>query len=156
MTLAQAIERIEILEEENRQLREALLPSRQFTIFNYTKAESAILRAIAAGRGVVVPRDRILTAVFGVGHDRSDHWLDAHISHIRSKYTRHNSRLPSRTFKIRTVYGIGFSMPIEDCNAVLESVTKTVGEPCPRKPYTRRHVASFDSSELTTKETAGC
>jgi hypothetical protein len=151
MTLAQAMDKIDELKEEIRQLKDIITPNKNFVVFGYSPTQSVILRTVAAGRGVPISYERVLMAVVGPGEDRSNHWLAVHVCHINNRMTRCNNRKLTRYFKIENVFNTGYKMPKEDCEAIIAETKQ-----CQKKPFLQQHVGSRVSYGSTTRDMAGC
>jgi DNA-binding response OmpR family regulator len=95
-------ERIEYLEEENRQLRDMLLPTLSFpTSWRLRPRELIVLRALYAGRGRIVPHERLLA--LGWPDEVPVKAYTVTVSNLRL-------RLLSRGVDIITAHGVGYGL----------------------------------------------
>lgn len=68
-----------------------------------TPQERALLRALEANRGRVMPRGQLLAQVFGYPADTQTRTLDVHIQHLRHK-------LAGTGAEIQTVFRVGYRL----------------------------------------------
>ena len=115
MTPQQLRERIDILEEENVQLRRMLLPGRNEPYENFTPAETKVLRAIAAGMGEFVPTERIYAAAYGFRDSGDIVQVRVVINKMRA-FMRLGKRKP---IEIESKRHYGYRLNKRDCRRVL-------------------------------------
>jgi DNA-binding response OmpR family regulator len=72
---------------------------------NLTRTEYALLELLARNAGRVVPRDTLIEAVWGPGHDVENNTLDAFV-----RLLRHKVEHPGEAKLIQTVRGLGYSL----------------------------------------------
>ncbi|WP_311276144.1 helix-turn-helix domain-containing protein [Methylobacterium sp. WCS2018Hpa-22] len=101
-------DRLDLLEEENRQLREnAKLTFQAPAEWRLTNKENAFFAALHQARGQVLPLERILVAVYGNEVDVSDRIVSVMVLKLRRK-------LQPFGVDIRTAWGIGYSLAVDD------------------------------------------
>ncbi|WP_267355750.1 MULTISPECIES: helix-turn-helix domain-containing protein [unclassified Methylobacterium] len=102
-------ERVDVLEEEVRQLRDAFEPSVAMPeAWKLTKSEARLLAALARTRGGYLTKERILTALYGLEPDVDMKIVDVYVCKLRRKLTDAGSAI-----EIRTYHGIGFGLTAE-------------------------------------------
>jgi DNA-binding response OmpR family regulator len=110
--MAALADRVDELQEENRQLRALLNPPATLpTHWRLTPLECRVVAAIARGRGRTVSTEQLLGTVYGAGHERDRSSLHVAIVKIRRKRDLHG-------LTISTAHGSGFSMSAECCAVV--------------------------------------
>lgn len=115
MSLAQLRDEIDTLQEEVRQLREALAPQIEFPrAWRLTATESRVLSALIAAT-TTRSQDRLMTAVYGAGWDEDPKIIDVMICKIRKK-------IPAPTW-IETVRGEGFRLSAAGRRAIHAELT---------------------------------
>jgi two-component system response regulator RegX3 len=73
-------------------------------ILALTRTEFALLAALAAARGRVVPHDRLLAAGWPGDPDPDPQWLKPHLARLRAKLEESNAPLPT------SVRGVGYRL----------------------------------------------
>jgi two-component system cell cycle response regulator CtrA len=101
-------ERIEELEEENRQLREQLVPALAFPReLRLTPSEHRVLAFLYARAPAIMSKERIHTAIFDRENDAPEvKIIDVFICKIRVKLARCG-------VDVLTTWGTGYSLPLE-------------------------------------------
>ncbi len=88
MTEAQLRDRIEVLEEENRQLREQLVPAIALPkAWGMTGMEARLLLAIRAVSPNLLTRHRAMLALYGFEDGPTGNSLECFLTHARQKLT---------------------------------------------------------------------
>lgn len=101
-------ERVDVLEEEVRQLRDAFEPSVPMPeAWKLTKTEARLLSALARTRGYLT-KERILTALYGLEPDVDIKIVDVFVCKLRRQLSRAGSAIEIRTFR-----GDGFGLTAE-------------------------------------------
>lgn len=107
--VAKLRERVDVLEEEVRQLRDAFEPSVPMPeAWKLTKSEARLLSALARTRGGYLTRERILTALYGLEPDVDIKIVDVFVCKLRRQLSRAGSAIEIRTFR-----GDGFGLTAE-------------------------------------------
>ena len=102
-------ERVDVLEEEVRQLRDAFEPSAPMPeAWKLTRTEARLLHILARRRGGYLTKERILTALYGLEPDVEIKIVDVYVCKLRRKLARAGSAV-----EIRTFYGDGFGLSAE-------------------------------------------
>lgn len=102
-------ERVDVLEEEVRQLHDAFEPSAPMPeAWKLTKTEARLLHVLARTRGGYLTKERILTALYGLEPDVEIKIVDIYVCKLRRKLARAGSAV-----EIRTFYGDGFGLTAE-------------------------------------------
>jgi len=112
-------ERVEYLEEENRQLKELLQGSPDVVFpreWNLKVAETRLLRGLCAAKGIRT-HEALLRAC-AMSDFVEDNLLKVQISRIRKK-------LKPFGIEIKTIYGVGYELPEAAHNQVKKYLTKT-------------------------------
>jgi DNA-binding response OmpR family regulator len=74
------------------------------TVLALTRTEFALLAALAAARGRVVPHDRLLAAGWPNDPDPDPQWLKPHLARLRAKLEETGAPLPT------SVRGVGYRL----------------------------------------------
>ncbi len=102
-------ERVDVLEEEVRQLRDAFEPSVAMPeAWKLTKSEARLLHVLARTRGGYLTKERILTALYGLEPDVDIKIVDVFVCKLRRKLSQAGSAI-----EVRTYYGNGFGLTAE-------------------------------------------
>ena len=102
--MARLRERVETLEEEKRQLSEALAPRISFAALGLSPGEGVVVAALIAAGGAVVTKDRLMLALYGFRNDVPDiRIVDVWICKARAKLCGVGAR-------IATHWGVGYAM----------------------------------------------
>lgn len=112
---AQLLEQIERLEEENRQLRELLLPPLTFPIEWGLSPQQARLLAAIYGCDGLAPWERLRTALIGSTADHSERYEQQILVFVRRKLRRYG-------VQIVTKHCYGVTMPSESRAIVRDAV----------------------------------
>lgn len=112
--IAKLRDRLEYVEEENRQLREALEPSVALPVeWRLTKTEARALLALHRVRQGYMSRERLLVALYGLEVDVEPKMVDVLVCKIRKKL-----RAAGTAVTIRTFHGDGFGLTREGRDAL--------------------------------------
>lgn len=112
-------QRIELLEEENRQLRELLVPVETLPkIWGLSRSETRMVIAIARAKGCL-SKDRIRIAIGAFRYDPGDKTLEVLLLRARRK-------LASFGVIIHTVHGVGLTMTPANRLIVLKALDAIV------------------------------
>ena len=112
--IAKLRDRVGYLEEENRQLREALEPAVALPVdWKLTKTEARVLLALHRVRQGYMNRERLLVALYGLEVDVEPKIVDVMVCKIRRKL-----RTAGVTIPIRTFHGDGFGLTREGHTAL--------------------------------------
>jgi len=112
-------ERVEFLEEENRQLKELLQGSPDVVFpreWNLKVAETRLLRSLCAAKGI--RSHEALLRACAMSDFVEENLLKVQISRIRKK-------LKPFGIEIKTIYGVGYELPEAAHNQVKKYLTKT-------------------------------
>ena len=120
--IAKLRDRLSYLEEENRQLREALEPAVALPVdWKLTKTEARVLLALHRVRQGYMDRERLLVALYGLEVDVEPKIIDVMICKLRKKL-----RVAGAVIPIRTFHGDGFGLTREG-HAALAAVLAVAG-----------------------------
>ena len=107
--VAKLRERVDVLEEEVRQLRDAFEPAVPMPeAWKLTKSEARLLSALARTRGGYLTRERILIALYGLEPDVDIKIVDVFVCKLRRRLSCEGSAIEIRTFR-----GDGFGLTAE-------------------------------------------
>jgi DNA-binding response OmpR family regulator len=121
--LSKLRERVEVLEDENRTLREAMAVEPAFPVeWRLTRLQRRTLAALLDARGEYVHRDRIMVRLYGPHWDTNPKILDVVVCRLRRI-------LAPTPAKILTQVGFGYRLTAEAV-AYLTDLLKG-GEPAP-------------------------
>lgn len=101
--------RVDVLEEEVRQLHDAFEPSVAMPeAWKLTKSEARLLHVLARTRGGYLTKERILTALYGLEPDVDIKIVDVFVCKLRRKLSSAGSQI-----EIRTYHGDGYGLSAE-------------------------------------------
>lgn len=113
-------ERIDLLEEEVRQYREAIEVQRPYPeAWRLTKYEGRMLKALARAKGGYVSTEQLLVTLYGLEPDVEPKIVDVWICKLRKK-------LAGTGIEIRTSWGVGFGLSPESVLALRRIVAENV------------------------------
>lgn len=119
--IAKLRDRLDYLEEENRQLREALEPAVALPVdWKLTKTEARALLALHRVRQGYMNRERLLVALYGMEIDVEPKIIDVLVCKIRRKLKDAGAIIPIRTF-----HGDGFGLTREGHAALAAVLSAT-------------------------------
>ncbi|MCJ2067834.1 helix-turn-helix domain-containing protein [Methylobacterium sp. J-030] len=148
-------ERVDVLEEEVRQLRDAFEPSAAMPeAWKLTKSEARLLHVLAHARGGYLNKERILTALYGLEPDVEIKIVDVFVCKLRRKLSAAGSAI-----EIKTYHGDGFGLTTEG-HAAFRRETAPGGEvrvaqDAQTEAWLRERLAALETENDLLREIAG-